>query len=232
MIKKTELNKKAVALRKKGFTYSEILKQVPVAKSTLSIWFGEVNLSKKQNQRITQKRLDAALRGASAKRQKRIELTSEIMEKAEKEVGSISKRELWLIGTTLYWAEGSKEKEWQPGNRVGFTNMDPSMIRVFIRWLYKCGVKKEDLTFDIFIHDTHQGRVSQIVTYWSKVTNFNKNKFTHIYFKKGNIKTKRKNVGENYYGVLKVIVKQSSTFLRRIRGWTNGIYKGIIASDK
>jgi orotate phosphoribosyltransferase-like protein len=64
---KKELREKAILLRKQGFSYREIMNQIPVAKSTTSEWL--------------------------------------------QEVGTISARELWLIGTMLYWAEGSKQKE-------------------------------------------------------------------------------------------------------------------------
>lgn len=55
MIFKSKLKEKAVALRKEGKVYSEILKEVPVAKSTLSLWLRDVGLAKAQKQRITQK---------------------------------------------------------------------------------------------------------------------------------------------------------------------------------
>src|SRR5574343_181567 len=91
---------KAINLRKEGKTYSEILKEIPVAKSTLSEWFRDVSLSKKQNQKLTQEKYT----------------------KAFGDVKNITKRELWLIGVVLYWAEGSKEKEYRPGSGINFNN--------------------------------------------------------------------------------------------------------------
>ena len=57
MIIKNELKSKAIELRKQGFSYSEILKQIPVAKSTLSVWLKNVGLSKKQKQKLTKKKI-------------------------------------------------------------------------------------------------------------------------------------------------------------------------------
>jgi hypothetical protein len=228
MIKKTELNKKAVSLRKKGVTYSAILEKVPVAKSTLALWFKEVELSTPQKQRITEKRLAAGRRGGLAKKNQRIQKTYNIIQKAEGEVGPISKRELWLTGTTLYWAEGSKEKDWRPGSRASFINMDKKMIQVFLKWLRFCKVKEDEIIFDLYIHENHKLRVEEMKKYWSKITGFPINKFVHVYFKKDKVNTKRKNITrERYYGILKIIVKQSSSFLRQITGWINGIYNGI-----
>lgn len=228
MIKKTELNKKAVALRKKGLTYSAILEKVPVAKSTLALWFKEVKLSTSQFQRITEKRLAAGRRGGLAKKNQRIQKMQNIIQEAEKEVGKISERELWLIGTTLYWAEGSKEKDWRPGSRVSFINMDKKMVQVFIKWLSSCGIKNDEISFDVYIHENHKHRTEEIKKYWSKVTNFPVSKLARIYFKKDKVNTKRKNVTtDGYYGIIKIIVRQSSTFLRKITGWIDGIYNGI-----
>ncbi|OGZ92998.1 MAG: hypothetical protein A2528_01620 [Candidatus Staskawiczbacteria bacterium RIFOXYD2_FULL_37_9] len=67
--------------------------------------------------------------------------------------------------------------------------------------------------------------MNQIIKYWSDCTGFSKNNFSHIYFKKNKINTKRKNVGENYFGLLRVCVKRSSTLQRKIEGWISGIYK-------
>jgi hypothetical protein len=228
MIKKTELNKKAIILRKKGLTYSAILEKVPVAKSTLALWFKEVKLSTPQFQRITQKRLAAGRRGGSAKKNQRIQKMQNIIQEAEKEIGLISKRELWLIGTMLYWAEGSKEKDWRPGSRVSFINMDKNMIQVFLKWLHFCNVKENEISFDLYIHENHKPRIEEIKRYWSKTTNFPVSRFIHVYFKKDKINTKRKNVTKDrYYGIIKIIIRQSSTFLRQITGWINGVYNGI-----
>lgn len=228
MIRKEELNKKAISLRKKGLTYSAILEKIPVAKSTLALWFKEVKLSIPQFQRITQKRLAAGRRGGLAKKNQRIQKSLGIIQKAEKDVGAISERELWLIGTTLYWAEGSKEKEWKPGSPVSFINMDKNMIIVFIKWLNLCNIKRDEMSFDIYIHENHKYRAEKIKKYWSKITGFPTSKFVHIYFKKDKAKTNRKNVAENrYYGIIKIKIKQSSTFLREITGWINGIFNDI-----
>lgn len=227
MISKTELNKKAVALRRKGLTYSEILSQIPVAKSTLALWFKEVKLSKPQVQKITKRKLAAGKRGGIARKKQRIKKVDNIRCLAEREVGNISDRELWLIGTVIYWAEGAKEKEWHPGSGASFINMDPFMIQVYLRWLKYCGIQKSDINFMLFVHENHSNRVPEIKRYWSKIANFPISAFSKQYWKKNKVNTKRRNVGDNYFGILKINIKQSSEFLRKVMGWTTGIYKGI-----
>jgi hypothetical protein len=227
MIKKTELMKKAIAMRRKGLTYSAILEKVPVAKSTLALWFKSVKLSVPQYQKLTEAKRLSSIRGGMVKRQQRIKRSEEIISEAEKQIGKISEREKWLIGTVIYWAEGSKEKAWVPGSGVCFINMDPYMVQTFLKWLAFCKVKKKDIYFDLYIHENHKNRLEEIKIYWAKVTNLPVSNFVHVYWKKHKIATKRKNINSAYFGIIKVRVKQSSGLLRQISGWTKGIYKGI-----
>ena len=130
---KLKEKEKAIQLRKKGYSYSEILKEVYVAKSTLSLWLRYVGLAKRQKQRLTQKRIEAQKRGAKIVRERRERLVKEIKELARRDVKKITKRELWLIGVGLYWAEGSKQKSNNVSARISLGNSDPEIIRIFIK---------------------------------------------------------------------------------------------------
>lgn len=214
---------KAVELRKQGLSYREILEQIPVAKSSLSLWLRSVKLARRQHQRLTEKRLAAVIRGGVVKRDKRIALTKQIKDKARIEVGELSKRELWLIGIALYWAEGSKEKDHRSA-KVLFSNSDPLMIGIFLKWLLEViETPKEKICFNIVLHENNKHRIKDVNDYWLKHTDFPKENFGNIYFKKNKIHTKRKNVGKNYFGLLRVGVRESSSLNRKIQGWIEGI---------
>lgn len=233
MTTKQKAKEKAIKLRKEGFSYNEILRQVPVAKSTISLWLRSVGLSEKQKQRLTEKKIKAALRGALSRKKQRIELVQKIKKDAVKDVGSdISQRELWLIGTALYWAEGSKEKEEKPGLGISFINSDPFMIKFFLNWLLKIlKLPNKRIKFEIYIHENHKVRLPSIIKYWANITNFNESCFSTVYFKKNKIKTKRKNVGNNYQGLLRIKASASSSLNRKISGWIDGInnyYWGVV----
>ena len=224
MISKEKEKKKAIELRKQGLSYNEVLKRVSVAKSTLSLWLQSVDLSKRQKQRLTAKRLEAAKRGGEARRSARISAVDAINVSTKKDIQYITDRELWLIGIALYWAEGSKEKEYRPGSSVQFTNSDVYMIKLFLKWLLEiCKVNKKSIDIDIYIHENSKNNITSVVTYWSTAVGFPKDAFSHIYYKKNNVKTNRKNKGVNYYGVLKIKVRASSILLRKIAGWVKAI---------
>lgn len=217
---------KAIQLRKLGFSYSEILKTIPVAKSTLSLWLRSVGLSKRQKQRLTDKKMASIKRGWEAWRQIRKDKTKEIKMKAHSEINSIivDEKKLLLMGAMLYWAEGSKEKEYNLGQGIIFSNSDPNMIRLFLKWLAVCmQLPKDQITFDIYIHKNHEQRIKEVQTYWQAVTGHSADKFGKIYYKKHNLSTVRKNTGSRYFGLLRVRVLKSTHLNRKIAGWIEGI---------
>ena len=215
---------KAIALRKGGSTYAEILKEVPVAKSTISLWLRDINLSKQIRYKITEKKRLGALRGAKKRKENRTRVTEEIFNRTKNEIDTISKRDLWFVGTALYWAEGSKEKAHKIGSGVRFSNHDPRMIRCFLIWLNSiCNITPDRIFFEIYVHENHIHRLNEIREYWSFATGFSKDKFKKIYFKKHSIKTNRKNIDNLYYGGLRVKVSRSSLLNRTIAGWVNAI---------
>ena len=221
MQQKASFKKRAIGLRKQGQTYSEILKTVPVAKSTLSLWLGEVGLTKKQKQQITEKRLIAARRGGAARRTQRLQNTRKIQEQAFAEVGSLTKRELWLLGAALYWAEGTKEKIWRPGTGVEFANADTQMILFFIHWLVQiCDIDPKTIRLNLYIHENQKSRIEDVKQFWYRETGYVP---SYVYFKKHNPKTKRQNISEQYHGLIAVRVPASSTLNRKISGWILGI---------
>lgn len=144
----------------------------------------------------------------------------------ERLIGEVSMRDRFLVGVALYWAEDSKEKDYSPGLGVIFSNSDSRMVNFFVLWLTgSCGVDRADIAFEVFIHNNSEHRLPEVRQFWSKVTGFPESAFTKIYFKKHRPKTKRKNVGPLYYGLLRVKVKKSSQLNRSIQGWISGILK-------
>ncbi len=231
MIRKTREKENAIALRKQGKTYTEILNTIPVAKSTLGIWLKEAKLSKAENQKFTEAKRLASLRGGQAKKRQRIEKQASILSKAKLDIGNLSEREIFLIGTALYWAEGSKEKEYRPGSTFAFSNMDPKIIQLIIIWLYRvCKINKNMLIFNIFLHESHKERVEEVRRYWSKVTGFPVDRFKSVYWKTNKLKTNRKNTQEKYHGVLKIKAKRSSSLVRQIAGWSEGIFEKVVGN--
>ncbi len=228
MIIKSLEKKKAITLRKKGLTYTEILALVPVAKSTLSLWLQDVGLAKKQTQRLTAKRYAAQVRGGQARRDKRISDTEEIFLDAQKEVGKLTTRDLFMIGVALYWGEGTKQKTYRPSVRLCFTNSDPDMVRVFMKWIREfTNVRDEDIGLEIYIHDNHKDQTSEFQKYWLGVTELHSTNVLGIVYKKHNPKTARKNSADSYRGLVAIKVRRSTMLNRRVQGCINAIVQSL-----
>lgn len=222
MIQKLIERNAAIELRRQGFSYNEILQTIPVAKSTLSLWLRSVELTKRQKQRFTEKKKLAQIRAAQATQNKRIIKSISIRNTAKEEIDQITDREFKLIGAALYWAEGSKQKEHNVSEQVMFSNSDPNMITVFLRWLLNtCKISEQDLNFSLYIHKS--GNIESAKNFWIKQLGIDRN-LLKVYLKRHFI-TKRKNIGNNYNGLIRIRVKRSTDLNRKIEGWIEGIYQ-------
>lgn len=224
---KKKLKEKAIKLRKEGLSYSEIMKIIPIAKSTLSDWLHSVGLSKKQKQRITEKKLASIKRGWEKVRKIRLDRTQNIFNKSKEDISKlkINKDSLFLMGLMLYWAEGAKQKE----NRVSvsqgvnFSNSDPKMVTFFINWLRNLKITEDSIVIEIYIHENKRDEMEKVKSFWANATGIPLKKFDRIYYKKHNVRTIRKKIGENYFGLLRVRIKKSTDLNRRITGWINAL---------
>jgi transcriptional regulator with XRE-family HTH domain len=221
---KLDLKEKAIRYRKDGLSYSEILEKIDVSKSTLSSWLRNVLITNFQINRLRVKNAKARSLGSVALKNKRVSKTTKIINQSSKEIKIVDNYNLKLIGTTLYWAEGSKQSEYEPSRELIFTNSDPEMIKVYLLWLKKClNVTRNYIKFEIYIHETYKKSPKELSDYWSKVTKFPQDFLTKIYYKKNKINSFRKNKGSKYNGVLRITVRKSTDLNRKVIGWVKGI---------
>lgn len=216
---------KAIQLRKRGYSYNEIKMIIPVSKSSLSVWLRNVKLDRKASASLIEKSDTSRIKACQAVIAKRIRITSKIIADAEREIGKINKRELWLIGTALYWAEGAKQKEHNISQLVQIGNSDPRVIKLILKWLTECcKIPVEELQFRLAIHET--ANVNKAQKYWSNLIGVPQKEFKKTLIKKHKIKTNRK-VNDTYRGLLEIRVRKSTNFNRKIFGWIQGINKNI-----
>src|SRR3989338_1283183 len=228
MIEKTLEKLKAIKLRREGLSYREILRYVPVSKSTLSLWLRDVGLAKRQTQRLTKKRLDAMRRGWETIRAEKLKRVNTVRNRAVQEVSLLNTRECWLIGIALYWAEGAKEKHDTGATLLKFSNSDVSMIEFFQQWLIQyLKLAKNHLKHELYIHENADWLNAK--NWWARRLNVSSSRIL-VYFKKHNPKTKRHNTGDRYHGLIRINVPRSSHLTRTIEGWIQGICKrcGIV----
>ncbi len=216
----------AIRLRQHGATYQDILKHVGVAKSTLWRWFKAEGFVETRPQRLTELKRQAQRRGAIVVRERRVQRTQAIIEQAKREVGTLTERDLFMLGIAFYWAEGSKQKPHNVSASVIFSNSDPRAIKIFLTWLQaSCLISLNDVTFEIYLHETADARKAQ--SFWAEQLNLSLRTFQTIRWKRHAIRSRRKNIGDAYHGLVRVRVHRSANLNRRIAGWIEGICQRV-----
>ncbi|MEU6767219.1 hypothetical protein ABZ916_32545 [Streptomyces sp. NPDC046853] len=216
---KDDLRERARELRLQGLTYDQIQLELGCSKGSISLWVRD--LPKPERQRTREEASAIARRGWEVTMRRREEERRRTKEAATGEIGTLSDRELFLLGVGLYWAEGAKAKPHRPQERVDFINSDPHMIQVYLAWLRLLGVSADRLRFHVAIHDS--ANVAAAERFWAELTGAAPSAFGKTTLKKHNPRTNRKNVGEDYRGCLLVRVQQGADLYRRIEGWWYGI---------
>lgn len=217
-----KFRKQAIELRKHGLSYSEILRIVPVAQSTISSWCRDITLNDSQKDHILRLREEGVKRGAYIRHKKSESLKQSLHTSAISKVGKITNRELWLIGTALYWAEGSKQRSKAKSQGVKFTNSDPYMIKIFDLWLTKIqNISTANINYEIYLHESMISEKSRVISYWSKILEKPEDKFDRIYLKRNKISKSYPKT--DYNGVIRIVVKKSTNLNRQVSGWQQGI---------
>lgn len=213
-----EDKRKAIGLRLRGKSYREIMAVIPnLSKSTLSGWIKNVKLTPEQEEKLRKNiekiTCSARVKAAWTKRKEKQERIKQALEEAKKELPFLLKNSLFLIGLSLYWAEGSNSEE-----RIQFANSDPRLIKIMMRWFREiCKVPEEKLKIHIYIHKVYRNENCE--EFWSNITGVPVLKFGKTTYKPTPHKIK-KNL--DYKGVCRVDISGVNLF-RRIMGWQQGI---------
>ncbi|MDT0382654.1 hypothetical protein RM572_28290 [Streptomyces sp. DSM 42041] len=214
---KDDLRLRARELRTEGKTYDEIRDRLGVSKSSISAWVRDLPKPPPRWRDIPRmQRMETGLvRHYTDRDAERRHLEDE----ARRQVGKMSDHELLLVGAALYWAEGQKDKPYARRECVTFTNSDPDMIRVFVRFLEMLQVGRDRWRCSVHIHASED--VGAATSFWAEIVGLPASDFMKPWLKK-NIST-RLNRGPDHRGCLTIRVTRSARLYRRIEGWWCGI---------
>jgi hypothetical protein len=206
---------KAKELRKKGYTYRDILEEVKVAKSTLSLHLKDMPLTENERKYLKSRRNSNISRGrikaAASNHQRRVERDRVLFEQSKREFLEKSKNPFFHVGIALYWAEGAKRNE-----IFSFSNSDPDMISIMILWIEKffyvprANVRARLFTHKPFAHENNE-------KFWSETCSIPFQNFRKtIYKPTGKLIKKR----PNYKGCLRIELGKV-IFLKKLKFWQN-----------
>lgn len=169
---------KALAMRQKGMSYSQIKEKLGISKSTLSGWLYNMPLSAA---RIRELQADSPVRiehYRNTMRAKREAKNKIAYQNIAQRIGGISDREFLIAGLFLYWAEGSKTKTFS----TALTNTNPKMLILFIRWLKFFNVPKSKIK--VHLHLYSDMNIKKQINFWSKTLHIPVSQFRKPYIKK------------------------------------------------
>ncbi|MFM2381973.1 MAG: hypothetical protein RLZZ76_740 [Candidatus Parcubacteria bacterium] len=207
---------KAVALRKKGLSYNDILKQVPVAKSSLSLWLKDLPLTKSEK-KVLKKRLDTnisigRIRAGAVLHQNKLNRDQLLLTEAKNFFEKHKNNTLFHTGVALYWAEGAKRNE-----QFLFMNSDETMIKTMLIWLETfTEYTRFELGYRLFIH--HPFARDDWEHWWQNYLGVSNKQFKKTILKPTSLGVKKR---PNYKGCLRVEVPRSTHLLTKIKFWMN-----------
>ncbi len=203
-----QMKQKAIDLRRRGFSYRDILAEIPVSKSSLSFWLKELPLTDDE-QHYLKKRRDSnisqgRIRAASSNHMRRVVRDGFLQKDAQKEFDSCKEDPFFQLGIGLYWAEGSKRSP-----AFGFMNSDPDMIKVMLKWIFlflKPEIKEVGLR--LYANENHEA-------FWLKETRLPGSNLKKTIYKPSNLLGKKR---PNYKGCVRLELGKA-IHIKKMRLW-------------
>ena len=222
----------ALKYRLQGKSYTEISNLLDVSKSTLSQWFKNLQLSEKATTRLKSLVHEGSLKGLMKKNRQQTAVAFKrakvIKSSASKSIGNLSKKELLILGASLYWGEGYKRAIIKDGKArtyhpVSLSNSDPKLIVIFLKFLREiCLVEEKKLRAGLRIY-THQNS-DQLLQFWSKLTRIPKERFEKFYYGVSKSSLRKRPFNILPYGTIQIRVNDTSLY-HKIMGWIDGLTK-------
>jgi hypothetical protein len=207
---------RAIELRRQGLSYREILALLPISKSSLSEWVRDLPLTQEEKKYL-KGRTDinvsrGRIKAATALRRRRIDRDAVLFEEAKIEFGRYVSEPFFLVGISLYWAEGTKR-----GNSFHFINSDLDMISTMVTWIegYLL-VPKNKISLRLFIHKPFAHE--RFEEYWAKHTGISVSNFKKTIYKLSNSGIKKR---PQYKGCVRIELPNSTKYLRKMSYWQN-----------
>lgn len=203
-------------LRKEGYTFREIREKLPfLAKGTVSEWTRDIILTPEQQKRILQEWLKGRIKLIRYNKWRHLDSVKKaqkIISEVKQEIGKITKRDLLIAGTALYWAEGSIKSR----NEIEVANSDPKIIVLLMRFFREIlQIEERKFRGGLFLHPGLDKNAT--LKFWSSLTKIPSNQFNKVYIKPPKSSTgKMHNI--LYKGTLKIRICDTKK-LWRIKGF-------------
>lgn len=180
MIRLKEKHTKAIALRRKGFSLTEIKDRLSISKGTASLWLRDVKLKNPAIERLASRANLGRARSHETRRERREMFELILKKRAAKLLNStpISRNHSKIICACLFRCEGNKNTK----NGIQFTNSDPLLVKTFIMLLKSSfSLRESKFRASLHLHEYHSPRKQ--ILFWSKITGIPTSQFIKPYQK-------------------------------------------------
>lgn len=208
------------ALRRCGLSYSEIRSLIPVPKGTLSGWCADIQLSERQIAAIRARTGSQAGVPRNTQRRRHAEI-AQIRSEARKEVRRLLTEPLWVAGTALYWAEGSKTS-----NRLSLSNSDPAALRLFIQWVRDYVDGSAEFVLKLNLHFDNDEEAAR--AFWSSELTLDSPEFYKTFIKPEGTGHRKNHLA---HGVCAVRMRRSTDAFHRVMAWIGALPGLLLACD-
>jgi hypothetical protein len=171
---------RARELRAQAWTLNEIVEELGVSKSSVSVWVRDVEFDEATRAaRAAANHYDgnygARQRGPNKLARAKQAEVDRLLAEGRERIGQLSEREFLVAGVALYAGEGSKTD-----GEVAFANSDPRMIAFFLAWLrHFFEVNESRLRFRLYLHNGLD--LEHANEFWSKLTGIPLSQFRKPY---------------------------------------------------
>ena len=215
MRSKVQYKDRAIAMRKQGKSYNEIMTKVPVSKGTLSKWFAHVPLTKKEERFVKERAAvlqDKGRMKTAKKNQERNERRRDrVRVNAKVDFKRYKNDPFFVLGLSLYWAKGS-----QTGNYFSFSSGDTAMLILMMSWASQyLKVEPADYQFRLYAHAAYAK--NNLERYWSRTCAIPRSQFQDaVYTKSGKVVAK----DAAYTGSLRMVISGIDNIIT-VQTWQN-----------
>lgn len=214
----------AIRMRRQGKSYREIMSKISVSKGTLSKWLSNLPLSKKEERFLKERSLvlqdNGRLKTALKNREKNELRRDRYRVKAKADFEKYKEDPFFVLGLSLYWAEGGKS------GYFSFINSDVTMMCVMIAWINKfLPVEPADYKFRLYIHKVYDSENCE--RFWSRKCAIPRSQFQKTVYKPTPHIDKR---NPDYKGCLRLVILPVEHLIT-VRTWQSCLSEYYVGAE-
>ncbi len=159
-MKSATLREHIFSLRKEGYSYNMIAAKTGISKGTLSEWLSRMPYV--PNEEVKARIGKARTASVQVQRKRKLQSLALAKEISAKDIPTLTKGDLLMLGLGVYIGEGSKT-----GGITRVVNSNPLVIRLTLRWFKEIfGVSSRN--FKVRIHLYPDSNITETLLYWSR----------------------------------------------------------------